>query len=514
VSAVLLTPSAWQKRYQDCDVDELLGAGSAGPGKTEKLISEPLPQVQIEHARCMRDPSLVAAKGTKLWKLIEENPLNWGESKGWALFLRRTSPRLVPVQTRMMKLFPVIDPDARYEVQHSIWHFKSGYRYQLGHCHDRDDWLQYQGAEITILLFDELIEFEEEQYDQICTRLRTTDPVLKHFLKVRSMSNPVMRRTEMDNVIVNNPMWVRDRFVKEAPQGGVRMTRTVDLGGGDKAEVSRMYLPATLDDHPDKEYVRQYKIRLLSSGKEHIVNALLKGDWWAIAGSYFADVWDAKMHVCRPFKIPSDWPQFRALDWGFKHPGCCLWFAIDPDKNLYVHKELNFQGKTARDVAIEIREIEKGMGLWSKKGSRITGPADTQLWEERGDEGLKKVSEMVDEGVRWVQANKKSRARNGMRVHERLKATEQGSHEGGMYIFETCNKLVRTLPGIQTDSADPQGETPGKANDDDAFDTCMYGVEYVSRHENPPMLPQDEGILDDWPEDEVSGVAERDEYTL
>lgn len=512
--SALLTPSAWQKRYHDCTLDELLGAGSAGPGKTETLIAEPLAQVQIEHARCMRDPSRVATPGSRLWKLIEDNPIEWGDSKGWALFLRRTSPRLLPVQARMMKLYPLIDPDAHYEVQTGTWHFKSGYRVQLGHCHDRDDWMQWQGIEATLLCFDELVEFEEEQYDQICTRLRTPDPVLKHFLKIRAMSNPVMRRTQADNVVISNPMWVRDRFVKDAPHGGVKMTRTLDLGDGDKAEVSRMYLPATLDDNPDKEFVRQYKTRLLASGKPHIVAALLKGDWWAIAGSYFMEVWDPRMHVCRPFKIPADWPQFRAMDWGHKHPGCVLWFAFDPDGNLYVHKEYNFQLKDAAEVAIEIREIEKGMGLWGKKGSRITGPADTQLWEERGDVGKSKVAEMAEEKVRWVQANKKSRARNGMRVYERLKATEQGSHEGGLYIFETCNKLVRTLPGVQTDPADPQGETPGKANDDDAFDTCMYGVEYASRHENPPMAPEDEDGTDDWPENEVSEVVERDEYTL
>ena len=111
--SVLYQPSAWQKRFHDSDVDELLGAGSAGPGKTLCMIMDPMAQVQIEHARCMQDPSRVAQPGTRLWKLIEENPLNWGESTGWALLLRRTSPRLLNIQARLSRIIPLIDAEAQ-----------------------------------------------------------------------------------------------------------------------------------------------------------------------------------------------------------------------------------------------------------------------------------------------------------------------------------------------------------------------------------------------------------------
>ena len=43
----------------------------------------------------------------------------------------------------------------------------------------------------TAIYFDELTAFNEEQYDQITTRLRSSDAVLGTMLKVRSMSNPM-----------------------------------------------------------------------------------------------------------------------------------------------------------------------------------------------------------------------------------------------------------------------------------------------------------------------------------
>lgn len=521
-SRALYEASPWQQRYHDSDVNELLGAGSAGPGKTQCLIFEPINQVLIEHARCMRDPSLVAQPGSTLWKLIEENPLEWGDSRGHALYMRRTSPRLMPVIDRTMRLFPIIDPDAHYEVQHMMWRFKSGYKYQFGHCVNRDDWMQYQGVELSILCIDELVEMEQEQYEQIKGRVRTDDPVLVHFKKVRSMSNPVMRRSATENMVVNNPMWVRDYFVQPAPQGNVRLERKLiaKIPNGDgtyrveERTVTRMYMPAKIDDNPNKEFVEDYRTQLLAA-PEHMRAALLDGDWYRVAGGYYSDLWDPSVHVCRPFKIPDDWSQFRMLDWGFKHPGCCLWGALDGDDNLFVHREYDFRGKDAKEAAKDIREIEKSMGLWAGSSSRLTGPADTQLWEVRGDVGKSKAQEMADVGVRWVPASKGhgSRARNGMRIIERLMATGNASEGGGLVIFETCSKLIRTLVAIQTDPADERGETPAKSDEDDPHDTLGYGIEYVSRNKHPAMRPSEKERRerDEWgDDDEVSGTHDMD----
>lgn len=458
----------------------------------------------------LRRPELVAKPGTPLYELVKNNPIEKGKSKGKALYLRRTTPRVQTVIDRAVPIYHEMDPNGSWSEGKLTFTFESGYKVKFGHCNERDDWMQFQGEELCLLLFDELVEFEREQYDQISTRVRVKDPVLKHFLKVRAMSNPVQQRTRTENFIISDPFWVRKMFIDQAPQGGVKLQRKVILpesviepGENPEKTVTRMYLPAKLTDNPDKGFVKQYMVRLMGM-PPHIRKALLDGNWYFMQGSFYGDVWDPSRHICRPFDIPDDWDQFRCLDWGFKHPGCCLWIAVDPDDNLFVHREFMFQGKDAVQVARDIKEIEKGLGLWGPEGSRITGPADTQLWEERGDIGITKVAEMAREGVRWVQANKRSRARNGMRIMERLMDARGDSP--GMAVFNTCTTLIKTLPMIPTDPNDNNGETPAKTNDDDAHDALSYGVEYQSRVKHPPMRrKEDDGDFHTFEPDEDRG---------
>jgi phage terminase large subunit len=331
----------------------------------------------------------------------------------------------------------------------------------------------------TIICFDELTQLEEEQYDQIITRLRTTDPVLAQMLKVRSMSNPMMRRGEVgDNFSVSNPHWVRDRFVAPAPEGKTTLKRKLEHPDGFSEYTTMLYLPATIDDNPDKAFVRQYRSQLLKA-KPHIRQALLYGNWWVSPDAFYADEWNPEIHVRKPFTIPSDWRVFRAMDWGFKKPGCVLWFAMDHEDTLFVIRQMMFQGKVDVEVAKAIHIVEDGMGYWKDDRSALTGPADTQLWEERGDSGKTKAQAMAECGVPWTKAAKKSGSRqaNAERITKRLKPEGEGATPN-LVIFSTCRNLIQTLPAMQTDPDNT--EQPLDGGDDHAHDALGYGVTYAS----------------------------------
>jgi phage terminase large subunit len=481
VSEFLYTPSEWQQRYHTLNVDEALGAGAVGPGKSICLLMNPVQKLRIEHARMMRDPRTITTdEGSRLFQLIVNNPIRKGYSLGWALHLRRTVPMLKQTLSRAARIFPAIDPDVHYKVDDNTYTFSSGYRIQFGHCSDLDSWQNYQSNEYDEIDWDELVQFTEEQYDQISTRLRSSDPVLMHMLYNRSMSNPMLTRAKSENFSVHDPFWVRKRFVEPAPEGGVILRTKIRRSDGTDDYKTRIYLPARLSDNPDKEFVRQYERQLLDK-KPHIRKALMDGDWYVSAGAFFAEAWDPMLHVCRPFHVPLDWPQFRAMDWGFKTSGVVLWFAIDPDHNLWCHRELTFKGKDATHVAEDVRDIEKGMGLWDKRKdrSKLLGPADTQLWEERGERGKSKAEEMADVGVFWTRADKKSRVRNAERVLQRLNDHHEGTVTPGLMVFQNCRMLIRTLPGIQSDPGNP--EEPMKGGEDHHYDTLSYGVAYASR---------------------------------
>ena len=464
---LLYKPSEWQQAFHNTKADEILGAGAAGPGKTQTLINDVHPQIYTEHMRCER-------------AMDHPFPLKWNNSVGWALHLRRELPMLDNTLDRVRRILPAIDSGAKWYGSDLMWVMSSGYKFQFGHCKDPDDWERYFSQEYTHVGFDELIQFLEEQYDNIRGRVRTTDPVLRSMLRTVAMSNPLMKRLKNQHFITKNPLWVRERFIDPAPMGKKMMKKRVVRRNGDVAFLTRIYLPARLEDNPDKEFVLDYELKLLGM-KPHVQRALRDGDWYATEGSFYADVWNPRKHVCRPFKIPDHWPRFRSLDWGYAHPGCIHWCAMDEDDNLYVFREQTFQGKTDVQVAKMILEIELKMGLISEGKSVLTGPADTQLWEMRGEHlGVSKAAAMAKIGVNWFKADKSpySRQRMSGEIVKRLKGDDSGLNIRGIYVFETCTDLIRTIPTIQTDEKDI--EVPADGGNDHWHDSLMYACSYAS----------------------------------
>lgn len=471
------TPSDWGLEYHGRDEEEVLGAGSAGPGKSLVLLHDADAQILTEHERCEK----------------RDHPyhIEWGRSEGRALHLRRTFGMLEETLVRAHVHFREMDPGVRWDLDSHTFVFASGYRYKFGHCKDATSWSQYLSQQYSWIGFDELVQFNEEQYDNIITRLRSGDRVLRAMLKIRSMSNPLVQR-DGENFTVRDPNWVRRRFVEPAPRGRVVLKhKLVEPRSGEFLGWNRLlYLPATLDDNPDPEFVASYKRRLVNA-PAHIRDALLYGNWFLTQNSYFGDVWNPEVHICRPFKIPDYWRRFRSMDWGFKTPGVVHWWAIDDEDTLYCEKEYTFKGLMDVEVARRIREIERDLGLWDDraKKSRITGPADTQLWERRGDSGKSKIVVFLENGVPWTQADKNKRSaasgqgggrrHNAQLMSKRLRDYDvRRGKPPGLVFFDTCKEIIKAIPTIIAEDADP--ETPVDWDDDHWFDSACYAVAYAS----------------------------------
>lgn len=444
-ATALYTPAPVQQEFHNLSVDEALFGGSAGPGKSLALLMDPVDQIVLEHERC------------------RAREIQWGRSTGMAIHFRREIPRLEETITRSKSMFSALDPKAKYDENHHKWTFSSGYRVQFAHMKDQDTFLNYRSSQVTALYFDELIEFEEEQYQQMVTRVRSTDRVLQHRLKTRAASNPA-------------PGWVRDYFVQAAPQGRVILKRQVRLDGGEIVERSRIFLPARLSDNPDPVYRRQYEANLRDK-PAHIRAALLNGDWYVVAGAFFAEEWDPNAVVVKPFRIPPTWRRFRSGDWGYKSPCVILWWAITPDDELVCYRERTFNApgmpkKDARDVADAIRDIERANGEWDdrRNRSRLSGPMDTQLWEERGNTGPTMADDMAKAGVYWVQASK-GRRFAAAQILNRLRSRGLNGRPGIMF-FESCVRCRETIPALGTDPNDP--EVPLKGGPDHWYDAVSY----------------------------------------
>lgn len=463
----LYTPSPWSERYHQATADEVLGGGSAGPGKSLTLLFDPLvTQAVIEHARCTGQlldelPSWIA-------DLCRQHPIRKGESEGHALHLRRSMPQVLETIDRAERMFPKFDPDAQYSRERHSWTFSSGYKFTFGHCRERNSHQDYLSKQYTHLSLDEAYQFEDYQFDELDGRVRSADPVLSQLLRTRLMSNPAQG-------------WLKERFVTPERKGNVlHRVKVVDPETGEVNYRTRLFLPAKLDDNPDKAFVKQYKIRLLSK-PAHMRARYLYGDWDSVEGGYFEDDYNPTVHVINPFKIPRDWPKFRSMDWGFKAPGTVGWFAMDPDDNLYQFFEFNFRLMKDDQVAERIIDIERQFGFWNERQrkSRLSGVADTQLWEERGDSGKSKAAVFASKGVYWQPADKASISRNAERVSERLRDYDQ-DRPPGLQIFRDCKKTQEMFASIgvdENDSTIPDKKSPLKH----WFDAVAYAAARASR---------------------------------
>lgn len=497
--------SPWQAKFHSLTHHEALGAGAAGPGKSTCLRAEPLQYLTIEMARLERNPRLATGDPrSKLWELIEKHPIEEGGSVGEYLYLRRTFPQLEQTIDAARRLYRAVDPYVEYNGETHTFRFPAtGFKVKYGHCHKGSDWENYMSNEYVGIAFDELVQFEQTQYEQIKNRCRSTDPVLRHFLKVRAMSNPVMRTEGADSIVLTDPQWVRRYFVdvyhKEGKEYGETIEKVERDRSGKEFRRTRVYLPAKLSDNPNKEFVEMETEKLMHA-LPHIRRALLEGDWYVVHGAFFSDIWDPSIHIFRAFRIPKSWPVFRSMDWGFKTNGVIGWFTVDPDGNLLCIKDLVFKMKHPDQVAQDIEDIEGALGIpWKNGRSTITGPADTQLWEERGEKGLSKAAEFALAGVDWVQADKKARRRNAERVATRLTDHEGGTTYPGLSFASVCLACIQCLPAIGTDPND--AETPQKGGNDHPYDMVAYACAYASHGVETLSAPDDgdDDPIDDGP---------------
>ena len=93
------------------------------------------------------------------------------------------------------------------------------------------------------------------------------------------------------------------------------------------------------------------------------------------------------------FEIPDSWAKFRACDYGYGSYTGVLWFAVAPDEQVIVYREMYVSKVTASDLADLILEAE------AKDGTMRYGVLDSSLWHNRGDTGPSLAEQMNMKGV-------------------------------------------------------------------------------------------------------------------
>ena len=369
-----------------------------------------------------------------------------------ALLIRRTMPELRDLINHSQRLYSRAFPGAKWREQEKEWRFPSGAKIEFGYAENMTDVLRYQGQSYTWIGIDELPQYPTPDiYNFLRSSLRSVDPEIPVFM--RATGNP-------GNV---GSQWVREMFVNPSTPNkkfDVKISTPVGV-----RKISRRFIPAKLQDNPYLMQTDDYYI-MLASLPETQKRQFLDGDWDAFDDSAFPE-FKKQTHVVESFEIPKGWYRFRAADWGYSSPACCLWFAIDYDNNIWIYRELYVTKNTADQFARKVLELEQGEYI-------NYGVLDSSTWAKRGDVGPSIAETMIQNGCRWRPSDRspKSRINGKLEVHKRF-TLNPDTKEPGLMILSNCRNLIRTLSTLPVDSNNPE-DVDTKA-EDHAYDALRYG---------------------------------------
>ena len=422
--------------------------------KDKEVIFQPNDGPQTEFlAASEREVFYGGARGGGKSYAMLVDPLRYcDKQKHRALLIRRTMPELRDLINHSQQLYSKAYPGAKWREQEKEWRFPSGARIEFGYAENLTDALRYQGQSYTWIGIDELPQYPTQDiYNFLRSSLRSVDPEIPVFM--RATGNP-------GNV---GSQWVKEMFVDPSKPNS-KFDIDIQTPNGVK-KISRRFIPAKLQDNPYLMQTDDY-YAMLASLPEVQRKQFLDGNWEAFEDSSFPE-FNKDLHVVKPFDIPRGWMKFRAADWGYSSPACCLWFAIDFDNNIFIYRELYTKKLTADLFAQKVVKLEEGEYI-------RYGVLDSSTWARRGDIGPSIAETMIQEGCRWRPSDRspKSRIAGKLEIHKRLRLNDDTGFPT-LFIFSNCLNLIRTLPMLPTDKNNP--EDVDTHAEDHAYDALRYG---------------------------------------
>ena len=432
---VVFKPNAGpQTEFLAAGEREVLYGGSAGGGKSFAMLADPL--------RYMGHPAFSG------------------------LLLRHTTEELRELIFKSQELYPKVWKGIKWSERKMQWVAPSGARLWMSYLDRDQDVMRYQGLAFSWIGFDELTQWASPfAWNYMRSRLRSTAHDLPIFMRATTNPGGIGHQ------------WVKKMFIDPAPFGEAFDATDIETGEvlkypaghskAGKALFKRRFIPARLSDNPYLSESGDYEAMLLSL-PEHQRKQLLEGDWDIKEGAAFTE-FDRKIHVVKPFPIPNNWVKFRACDYGYGSYSGVLWFAVSPDEQLVVYRELYVSKVLATDLADMILEVESG------DGNIRYGVLDSSLWHNRGDTGPSLAEQMIKKGCRFRPSDrsKGSRVSGKNELHRRLQVDEF-TNEPRIVFFNNCIETISQIPSIPLDKKNPEDVDTNA--EDHLYDALRYGI--------------------------------------
>lgn len=436
-------PQPKQAEMHYTEATEVLYGGAAGSGKSKALRMDALKW-------CLAIPNIQV------------------------YLFRRTFPELE--KTHIISSRSEFPEDVgKYREQLRRWEFFNGSMLHFCHCQYEHDVFNYQGAEIHILLMDELTTFSEFIYDYLRARVRCT-------LKIPSQYRKRIPRI----VCASNPGGIGHQFVKERwidYMQPMEIKRAPKLEGG----MLRQFIPAKLQDNEILMELDPGYISRLDALPEPYRTAYKDGDWNIFFGQAFD--FDRKYHVIQPLEtIPENYPIYMTFDWGFGKPFSIGWWVVDNDDRLIRFNEwYGWNGTpdqglrlTDSQIAEGIIERELQMGIMGKSITRIAGnDCFSKKPDYKGGGQGKSTAEVFSEYGLYLTPGDPDRKLKFRQFRERLRVRKDDNGEmiemPMLVVTSNCEAFIRTIPLVQTDPQNPE-EISKQCEDHCLDESCLIAM--------------------------------------
>ena len=404
--------------------------------------------------------------------------------------MRRTFPELY--KSHIVKLFEEF-PTLRscYNQQNKELVLPNGSRLFFGSAEHESDMASFYSAEFADILVDEAQEFSEGEMQRLsgsnrCTSNRDIVPKMVYtFMPGLSESGmppkglPFLKRKFIDTP---NPAFVQafswdniEWARKELERDGV----TEEEFYGWSNEERREYFVARTE----------YGAKLAGITNKALRDAWLYGDWGVFEGQYFTN-FDTARHTASPSEIADHlkpWHKYWISgDWGYEHPACIHWHAMDESGRIFTDIEL--WGREMGEIG-----IAQGIVRLTPAGRKLSSfPFSWDAFGKLNKTTRKSITEMIAHALpAGFPKPSPADASPGQRISG-WRLMYQLLDADMWVISQNCEKLIECIPTLVRDmESNPEDvlkvDYSENSIGDDPADCARYGLQAMLGAAQKPM---------------------------
>lgn len=249
-----------------------------------------------------------------------------------------------------------------------------------------------------------------------------------------------------------------------------------------KNQFYNIHAPSTENIHLPPGYVQS----MLESYSDDRIKREVLANEDSFTGQVYPE-FKRDIHVVKPFRIPDHWERHIRIDHGFRNPAAALFFAVSPDSEVYLYKELYESEWLIHEIVggKKVHAQDKpGIAALAGLDKFVSAKIDPSTKNRRGVTGTSDFDEYYRVWPKKLPplATAKNDVQVGIdRVKSYLKVNPKNNRPL-CYIFDTCTETLGEMvtykyPELKEGQADTKAESekPVKAHDH-AMDAFRYMI--------------------------------------